>query len=274
MAGARRPVRLVQSVQPLILLDGHHHDDRPIVLGDCHRRQPFPRMTSSATLITVEALGASVRWWKFPSFSDGVTVFPWIAFARVDSPEQTMRLGMRAGRLAKACLVVLPFLFASLPAQAATPKQLYGKSVVIRWTETRVQRLVGQDNFRTFSIGIELSVYISTAGRVFTRLQATSGRGTGSKDEVAGQQANRRIPSFSGHSMQIMQSFSGTGLARRTSVNFDDAFTSCAAEVILAKQNGEASGYMKGVVDGQMQEIRSATTSGTSCSVRDSNVFQ
>src|SRR5258708_1144824 len=97
-------------------------------------------------------------------------------------------------------LCTLPaLLLASISAEAASaPTQLYGKSIRVTWSETRVQRNVGEANFRSVNASHELSVYISSAGRVFSKFQASTRRGTGANEQVAGQGGNR-VPSFGGH---------------------------------------------------------------------------
>ena len=52
---------------------------------------------------------------------------------------------------------------------AEAPKALWGKSVVLTWTETRQQRVVGQPNFYSVNGSDGTSIYISTAGRIFSR---------------------------------------------------------------------------------------------------------
>src|SRR4051794_1084794 len=73
------------------------------------------------------------------------------------------------------------------PAQAA-PAQLFGKSVVISFTENRVQRNSNWPDLRSIAIGGEISVYISAAGRTCSRLRLTTRRGqTGNRDRVGNQ---------------------------------------------------------------------------------------
>jgi hypothetical protein len=73
--------------------------------------------------------------------------------------------------------------------------------------------------------------------------------------------------------MTVIQGMQGWGLARRTVVEFDARYSSCTTTVVLGKQTGASLGYMQPLGVGPMQEIKSATVSGTSCSVKDGNVF-
>jgi hypothetical protein len=153
-------------------------------------------------------------------------------------------------------------------AAIAAPAQIRGKSVIVTWTESRVQRDVRREAFRTFPARIEMFTYISSNGRVFSRLQT---RGT--NDQVAGERGTTRTPSFQGNRMTVVQRFEG--LARQTNVEFEANFTACTASVILGKQSGAASGYLRGMGgSGPAREIQSATAGSASCSIRSSNVFQ
>jgi hypothetical protein len=160
-------------------------------------------------------------------------------------------------------------LLGALPARAEPPAGLKGKSVVLRWTEHRVQRAEGHAEFRPRTIDMGMSVYVSSQGRVFNRMQSNSG----SSDQVDGQGGDRaaRIPSFSGRGMTIHQPL--PALARRIAVEFDAGFNSCSASVILGKESGAASGTMRAFGTGRRMEIQSAKASGATCSVRAGNVF-
>src|SRR4051812_38735364 len=94
-------------------------------------------------------------------------------------------------------LVVLAVLLSEPTAVMAAPTQLYGKSVILKWSENRVQRNVGEGDFRSVNASHELSIYVSSAGRIFNKLQNTTRRGTGSDEQVAGQGDSKRVASFS-----------------------------------------------------------------------------
>ena len=173
------------------------------------------------------------------------------------------------GQIVIKFLIVAAVLVASSGISAAAPSQLKGKSVALRWTENRMQRSEGYAEFRSVTTNIEMAVYVSTEGRVFNRIQSNSGA-----NEQAPGQASRgdRIPSFNGRTMTIMQPL--RGLARRIIVEFGGDFATCTASVILGKESGVGSGYIWAFGTKTRQEVRSASASGASCSVRDGNVFQ
>lgn len=163
-------------------------------------------------------------------------------------------------------------LLGSTLGSDAAPAELRGKSVIVKWTENRVQRTVGETAWRSISIGHELRVYVSAAGRVFSRLINSGRGGSGTNDQVSGSQGSTRTPQFSGQSMVI----TGTGMsqgARRTSVTFSGGFSGCSAEVIRGKEVGAAVMTATSSINGKRLEIQSLTVGGVSCSVQAGNVF-
>jgi hypothetical protein len=77
---------------------------------------------------------------------------------------------------------------------------------------------------------------------------------------------------FSGRTITLTGASTG-GLARRTTIEFNESFTACEAHVIFAKQAGSNVVVGRSLVTGGLNEIRSATVTSVSCSVRDGNVF-
>ena len=171
--------------------------------------------------------------------------------------------------IVRTVLIVAAMASAAGTATAA-PAGLMGKSVIVSWSETRQQRPVGEVNWRSVNASHTLSVYVSSAGRVFSKFSATTRRGTGSNEQVSGEGGNR-VPSFSGNSMTIMAM--QQGMARSISVEFGGDFSSCTASVIRGKESGAATGFAKSVITGQRIEIQSVTTGSASCSVKTGNVF-
>jgi len=168
----------------------------------------------------------------------------------------------------------------STTAAQAAPTELYGKSIVVRWTEDREQRLVGQGNFQSRSFSGGLSVYVGTEGHVFNRKSMATPRGRrgfkstrneeGSADRV-GSGGNSSI-SFQGHSMTaVAMAQHGAQLIR---VTFDQAFSSCTADVIRGKQEGAGAMVQNSLIrPGAQVEIRSSHTAGASCTIQSGNVF-
>jgi hypothetical protein len=165
-------------------------------------------------------------------------------------------------------------------AAAAPPKELYGKSIVVSWFETRSQN-VRRGGLQSPTI----SLYVSTAGRIFKRVLVGLGKGRwgfghgGNLDTSSAEQGPGEGPrgakvsstEFAGHSL-IMTSVFESG-ARRVSVEFDDRFTSCQAKVVYGKEAGQSSMRPGSVFGGRTAEVRAIETSGVTCAVREGNVF-
>jgi hypothetical protein len=171
--------------------------------------------------------------------------------------------------------LLLLVLLASVKAFAA-PAALYGKSVVISWSEVSQQRRVGEENFRSVARNVNMSIYISNLGRVFSRQTNTTRAGTGATEQVAGQPSGSRparIPSFSGQSMTVYGPAQGQGGVRRIVVEFGQGFNGCSAHVAFAKEEGRATFRGTSPITGAQLEIASVTPAEASCSVRSGNVF-
>jgi hypothetical protein len=152
---------------------------------------------------------------------------------------------------------------------AAPPHQLEGKSVVVDWSEKRMQRPEGNAEFRSITISMELSVYVSTEGRVFNRLVSNSGRNLQAPGPPT---AGGRLPDFSGRTMTITQPL--RGLARQIIVEFDEDFANCTASATVGIESGASSGFITAFGTGVRQEVKSASASDATCSVKKGNVFQ
>ncbi len=162
----------------------------------------------------------------------------------------------------------------SAPALAA-PAQLYGKSVVITWTEERQQKIVGEEAMRNVGRSGEFSVYISDQGRTFSRMRYSfaTNRGasrSGNRDKVGGEGGSGRNVSFSGNTMNISMRL-GAGGARSIVVNL--AGDSCSAQVIAGKEQGARQIRTRSIVTGNELEIVSIKTGAASCRIQSGNVF-
>jgi hypothetical protein len=166
-------------------------------------------------------------------------------------------------------------LFCCEPANAA-PSQLYSKSVVVSWTENRVQRPVGTATWASVSRSVSESIYISSAGRPFSRITFSGGRGSGDQDQVGVSGRNptggAKVVQFQGRSLVTVLIYNGG--ARQIRIDFDPNFSSCSASVILGKSSGAGTFTLRSTVSGQMMEIQSQSTSGATCSIREGNVFE
>jgi hypothetical protein len=178
-------------------------------------------------------------------------------------------MSLRSGFWALGALALASFA-AAAPAQAA-PQQLLGKSIVISFIENRVQRNGSALEFRPLRFSGEISVYISSAGRTFSRLHLTNPRSeSGKADRVGNSSAG--VTSFAGNTMTMLAG--GAGGARRTVVTFGAGFTTCEASMVRAKPAGQSMIRTGSIIHpGLTVEIRSVEITGISCRIRDGNVF-
>lgn len=156
-------------------------------------------------------------------------------------------------------------------AHAAPPKQLYGKTVTVSWTETREQRPVGEQAWRQVNGSVALDLYVSEAGRIFNNVSYATRAGSAERSgEIAG--GGNRSVNFTGQSLLVMMP-SGTGGATRITADFDAGFSSCSAQVTRATESADTivrrySGIIK-----QTNEIRSTQVGSASCSIKAGNAF-
>jgi hypothetical protein len=156
--------------------------------------------------------------------------------------------------------------------QAAAPKELFGKSVIVTWMETRDQRREGEQAWRPVQGSQALKIYVSKAGRVFNDLTYSTRGGSADRGgQIAGQGGYRAI-TFNGRSLLILMPH-GKGGATRISADFDSSYASCSAEVVRAKESEGTIIKNYSQIIKHMVEIRSIKVSGSACSVRSDNVF-
>ena len=166
--------------------------------------------------------------------------------------------------------VVLSGLMLPLPSYAAPPKDLYGKSVRITWTEIRMQRPVGEA-WRQVRGSHTCNIYVSEAGRVFNNeTYSTRGGSAQRKGEIV--ETGTRPHEFNGRSLVIAMA-SGVGGATRIIADFDAGFGSCSAQVTRAKEAGGTIIRTYSEIIKRPIEIKSVQIRGESCSIRNGNVF-
>jgi hypothetical protein len=167
------------------------------------------------------------------------------------------------------CAFAFSILVSPTVTLAAPPSQLMGKSVVVNWTETRSQRNVGETEWRSVNASHSLSVYVSTAGRAFTRQVNSTKSGSGTLDQVSDQGGNVHT-SFDGQSMTFIRE--NRGGARRVVVRFDGGFTGCTASAGTGFESGKSSISISPITKRPV-EIRAVTVGSVSCSVQAGNVL-
>jgi hypothetical protein len=182
---------------------------------------------------------------------------------------------MRLKQILAALTILWSAVVASNPARAGSPPAgLLGRSVIVTWNETNQVRHVGDSDFRTTHPRVSLSVYISSAGRVFSRLTASKRSASGSKEEIAGEAGAVGVPTFGDRSLTIVRP--GAFGALRIGIEFDAGFGSCSADVVYGKEPGHATAFKHSIIhqsDKRPVEVVSESAGDVSCSVQNGNVF-
>ena len=181
--------------------------------------------------------------------------------------------------LAPALIWVVSILSVASAANGATkpPSALLGKSVLLSWQETRIERRAGSPDFHPVSGTIKLTIYIGTDGHVFNRYgNITSGR-TFQDDQVAGANRVGRPWQFEGTSMRTITPFIAVkgkpSAARNITVNFRNEFTQCSVSSTWAKENGSGTTVTASPHDRSLVETQSVSSAAESCIVQSGNVF-
>jgi hypothetical protein len=181
-------------------------------------------------------------------------------------------------RILATSLVCIVYYLALDPtagnATSAAPAQLFGKSIVVSWSEARMQRTAGEEQFHSLNVAITESAYISTTGRPFVRrsyVHAGVQRehvGTGGQSGAG----NARVLQFQGRSIVITSGrING---AQRVEINFDENFGGCTARVVNGKEVGAPAYTVHNLRNPTVPvEVRSVSTSAATCSMKDGNVF-
>lgn len=179
------------------------------------------------------------------------------------------------GAIVRSALII-SVLLSGLQVANAAPRALYGKTVVVTWQEERQQKLPGEEEMRFVSAAAEFDVYVSEAGRPFSRLRMfrTNRRGklrTGSRDAVGGEASARNV-SFSGTTMSASMP-RGAGGALLVSVTFDSGFQGCSARTVSGKASGVVAAHARSMISGKLVDLYSIKTSGEGCRIQDGNMF-
>jgi hypothetical protein len=179
----------------------------------------------------------------------------------------------------KATCIALAGLMASISVALAAPQSFYGKTLRVTWNEARSQRVRGEGEFKSVSVPLSFTVYISSKGQIFKRLTSTtshSGRGgqqqSGNKDRVGASGSGAEgsgSTSFQGNT--LINTGNNNGLGRRIRITFDGG-SSCSAEVLTGKA-GSGVVQFRSTATGKMMEMESVSAGSASCSVQDGNAF-
>lgn len=118
---------------------------------------------------------------------------------------------------------------------------------------------------------LELAVYISSQGRLFSRLSHRIIGASSATEEVEGAWDSTLISNFSGQSLSITEPFSGA--SRQITIEFDPKRGGCTAEAKYVQQPGFDVGSYRSPITKKFIQIKSVAIGETSCSVQNGNVF-
>jgi hypothetical protein len=151
--------------------------------------------------------------------------------------------------------------------------QLFGKSVVITYKETRKAKPVHDGkpgNMMVRTVPFKVIIYISKDGNVFNRLLA--GRNIKSSDQTRGTQDGtqfaEREATFDQQKMSLVNTFFHGKGVRDISATFDDTFAACTAAV-TTKIEGEYA--RRRLMKGGFELLYAATADNITCAVVDGN---
>lgn len=122
----------------------------------------------------------------------------------------------------------------------------------------------------TLPRNVQRTIYISSKGRVFSRVSRQTGRNSSTKEIAPGEGTSGAGYRLQGNRLVGVLPFA-SGAAQMV-ITFDAGFQSCSVNVIFGKQGGQAIKF-KGL-NGKMYTQEGAfNVSGQSCSVREGNPF-
>ena len=180
-------------------------------------------------------------------------------------------------RLTGAVVIFManPFAPAAFAAEVAPPP-LRGKTAIIEWSETRMQRKSDSGRpFHEIEAQMRIAIYFSELGRAFGRTTPTVRGASANRDVVLGQQSSSTAwaTKFEGAKLSLFQPFFNGGAVRRTEIVFGANFSSCSATISYAKRNGEETWLAKSVITQDWIEMQSVNAGPATCTVQVGNVF-
>ncbi len=151
-------------------------------------------------------------------------------------------------------------------AAKAAPQELLNKTVLVQWGEFLLEQAPDGHTIAP-NLRHGRTIYISSAGRTFVKSQAMS-RGVG-REGTSGPASNS-AGSWTFHGNTLLGTFENGAVARRVTVSFDGAGSSCNATVIVGKRGTHPK--LTGV-DGVTYELMQDNVGSVSCSITNGNAF-
>ncbi len=164
---------------------------------------------------------------------------------------------------------------------APLPEPLLGKSVTLNWTENQQRKFEGTGEIIFAAISDSLRIYISTAGRAFSReVFVRTGGGGGQRgspsvsdqapDDSRSSTGDQRIVHFE-HGALLVDNHLIAG-TRHISITFGAGYGSCNARVTYDRP-GDGGPIRRKLINGRRYELVSIQTSAPSCSIMSGNVL-
>lgn len=147
----------------------------------------------------------------------------------------------------------------------AAPAGVLNKTITISFAATGMAK--GPDGqSKGFTTKISRIIYVSSAGRLFSRFRATN-RGGDRSGEIAPGQGKG---SFNFQGERLVGVIPYEVGARQITVTFDPGFSSCSVNII----EGHSGGIIRRKApNGVMYELSGVTTASPSCSIQSGNAF-
>jgi hypothetical protein len=191
---------------------------------------------------------------------------------------------MARATISKAVNGVLLSAAVSVPGVAESapfPAPLLGKSVTLEWTTNEQRKFEGTGEVTFPTLSDSLRIYISTAGRAFSReVFVRTGGGGGQRgspsvsdqapDDSRSSTGDQRIVHFDRGALLVDNHLiAGT---RQISITFDAGYGSCNARVTYDRP-GDGGPIRRKLINGRRYELVSIQTSAPSCLITSGNVL-
>jgi hypothetical protein len=168
-------------------------------------------------------------------------------------------------RVLPVCVWLLAIAACPTTARAAPP-QLYDKAISVSFSVAVNAR--AEDGRSARSRQVDRVIYVSTKGRLFTRVSRQAGQRSETRER--GPETTAGAFRFQGNTLVgVLNMPSG---ASQLTITFDPSFSSCSASVVMGREGGKALKF-KGL-DGRIYTVEGRPSiSGASCSIRQGNPF-
>ena len=164
------------------------------------------------------------------------------------------------------CLLVGAGLLGPTASALAAPAELLNKTITVTYS-TAIPAKGSDGSTRTATRSSVRIIYISSAGRIFTRLTRRDSGTTDVKDAAPENPKNNFH--FEGSKLVGVMTFA-TGAALMT-IGFEGSGQSCSANLISGRDKGAFR--FKGLNGVMYDATGPATFSGVSCSIASGNAF-